>query len=781
MSGTCRTSYASVCPLFWRRLPSSARSFSSKSSRKLLIVSFVLIFLFAAGFSHDAICQPMTLPHFTDYMYLTNLEVTVFEEIIWFWTPDSMDGPVHSNDYIGIKYSPCFLDRISTSQSDFIEFAPSPYFEYPPLFNAPVVEFDTLLANMENYCRAAEDAGTWFGGDSTLQGRLVASEDGWILERWLEGVPYDSAIVVESFTIPYDNEHYENWSLIYNVGNLELSGEFVEGKTIIVTTGTIYLSDNICYMDVPADSFNSSREPMPDTEHMLNIMAGENIIVADTWENGRGNGVDIGPTDYHARKHIVITAALQAVSGSFTFEHHNDTWDEYRWCDPEGDNADSPDERGTVWLRGALTQYRKHYLHRSNCGGTGYHKDFRYDIRFQDCPPPGLFTSRPTQLILEDSTITIDDTYEPHQWGSIYLGPGARVEFINGNRISLEYLSELTIVGTPDNPAEIVVNDEEGLPPFTGDPDDFARCDSWENADFYLNGGDIWTPAIVKKASVFTNGNSLWQFTDLDQTAVLDSCYLVGQFTLASVNDGSRLEILHTIINGRIISNEESRIDHSIFFSRVEDENSIALFVSAPATVRNSFFLGNYHHAFDGNVNDLFISYSGFDGTLTANPFGPHVNPGMGNIEADPLFVNAVLGDFHLQADSPLIDAGDPESPLDPDGTITDIGVFYYDQDLTEVQEELAEAIPSDFKISGPFPNPFNSSAIIELELNKPGKVKVDMYDTLGRYVKPLYNRHQSAGVTLLRIDGNGLSTGMYFLSVAAGSKSELRKMMLIK
>ena len=33
-----------------------------------------------------------------------------------------------------------------------------------------------------------------------------------------------------------------------------------------------------------------------------------------------------------------------------------------------------------------------------------------------------------------------------------------------------------------------------------------------------------------------------------------------------------------------------------------------------------------------------------------------------------------------LQPNSPCIDAGDPNSELDPDGTRADMGAFYYDQ-----------------------------------------------------------------------------------------------------
>jgi predicted GH43/DUF377 family glycosyl hydrolase len=49
-------------------------------------------------------------------------------------------------------------------------------------------------------------------------------------------------------------------------------------------------------------------------------------------------------------------------------------------------------------------------------------------------------------------------------------------------------------------------------------------------------------------------------------------------------------------------------------------------------------------------------------------------NPGEGNINADPLFVNTTAGDYHLQAGSPAINAGTPSgAPLDDlDGNLRD-------------------------------------------------------------------------------------------------------------
>jgi len=64
---------------------------------------------------------------------------------------------------------------------------------------------------------------------------------------------------------------------------------------------------------------------------------------------------------------------------------------------------------------------------------------------------------------------------------------------------------------------------------------------------------------------------------------------------------------------------------------------------------------------------------------------------GTGNINADPLFVDPANGDYHLSwtnypvqdsTMSPCIDAGDPNSPFDPDSTIADMGAYYFDQSV---------------------------------------------------------------------------------------------------
>jgi hypothetical protein len=86
--------------------------------------------------------------------------------------------------------------------------------------------------------------------------------------------------------------------------------------------------------------------------------------------------------------------------------------------------------------------------------------------------------------------------------------------------------------------------------------------------------------------------------------------------------------------------------------------------------VVDSIAWGNLGANFTGFGNGD-VRYSDGDRTLAgAN----------GNIDTDPLFVDAAAGDLHLQAASPCIDAGDPLSALDPDGTRTDMGAYAFDQ-----------------------------------------------------------------------------------------------------
>jgi len=87
-------------------------------------------------------------------------------------------------------------------------------------------------------------------------------------------------------------------------------------------------------------------------------------------------------------------------------------------------------------------------------------------------------------------------------------------------------------------------------------------------------------------------------------------------------------------------------------------------------TITNSILWANWDAEIFIMTGSVTVSYSDVQGGWT----------GMGNIDSNPLFVSPYSGGFHLQPTSPCIDAGDPASSLDPDGTIADMGAYYFHQ-----------------------------------------------------------------------------------------------------
>jgi len=66
-----------------------------------------------------------------------------------------------------------------------------------------------------------------------------------------------------------------------------------------------------------------------------------------------------------------------------------------------------------------------------------------------------------------------------------------------------------------------------------------------------------------------------------------------------------------------------------------------------------------------------------------------------GNISADPRFWAPDFGDYRLKADSPCIDAGDPASPPDPDGSRADMGAFAFDADYVPEPRSYCTTSPN--------------------------------------------------------------------------------------
>ena len=119
------------------------------------------------------------------------------------------------------------------------------------------------------------------------------------------------------------------------------------------------------------------------------------------------------------------------------------------------------------------------------------------------------------------------------------------------------------------------------------------------------------------------------------------------------------------------LSSSDPILSHVTISGNTAYENGSGMhsFLSNP-TLINSIIWENIPESIYiwGTSGEVIITYSNIEGGYE----------GLGNIDADPQFTDPENGDFTLQPSSPCIDAGDPESELDPDGTIADMGVYYF-------------------------------------------------------------------------------------------------------
>ncbi len=149
------------------------------------------------------------------------------------------------------------------------------------------------------------------------------------------------------------------------------------------------------------------------------------------------------------------------------------------------------------------------------------------------------------------------------------------------------------------------------------------------------------------------------------------------------------------------------------------------------------------------------------------------------NIFLDPQFADTAAGDYHLTAGSPCIDAGDPALEHDPDGTVADMGAFYYPHTV-DAADEIGATV-RDYRLEQNYPNPFNAQTRISFEVPQSGNATLQVFDLTGRLVQTLTDGMIAAGTHEVNVDASALPSGMYIYRLQAGDVNEAKKMLLLK
>ncbi|MCK4339279.1 MAG: T9SS type A sorting domain-containing protein [Candidatus Cloacimonetes bacterium] len=230
--------------------------------------------------------------------------------------------------------------------------------------------------------------------------------------------------------------------------------------------------------------------------------------------------------------------------------------------------------------------------------------------------------------------------------------------------------------------------------------------------------------------------------------------------------------------------------------------NSILWNLSSPEI----YFYGGYA------PNSITITYSdikgGEDGIVTNN--NGIVYWLEGNIDEDPIFLNPINGNFHLQDSSLCIGAGvdsieingtwyyAPTTDIEgnprpnPEGSNPDMGAYEnpLGNPIVFIDDNEFILIPK-FSLFQNYPNPFNprlnrGSTTIRYYLTKSSKVEIQIYNVKGQVVKEYEIKNPKCGMNKIKWDGkdekgNPISSGIYFYQIITNDYKEIRKCILLK
>jgi hypothetical protein len=157
----------------------------------------------------------------------------------------------------------------------------------------------------------------------------------------------------------------------------------------------------------------------------------------------------------------------------------------------------------------------------------------------------------------------------------------------------------------------------------------------------------------------------------------------------------------------------------------------------------------------------------------------------------NPQNINPQNNDYRLQADSPCLDAGDPNGLLDLDGTIADIGKSYSATLLDNSPTPTMWGVIKVNVLRQNYPNPFNPETWIPFNLAQDTLVTISIYDTKGQLIRTIALGNRTAGIYTTKDKaaywngtdslGEKVASGVYYYQLQAGEFRATRKMVIVK
>ena len=310
---------------------------------------------------------------FTDFLYFTDREHEPgFLAPVWFDSYDILDGPVFTNDQIGIHGDPTFMGHVMSAYGGPDDPTNNPTFLYyngdqfnniesaagsnPPHdepdfqngFELGVSSVDYPDHNLTNDIEAlANLVGLVIGGTNEIE--LSRTDP-------VTGLPMYGYVSYRKAGDPWTDVEISSINgLLYVSGSFSVSG-VLDGELTIASNGSIWVTDDITYRDSDEDG------PNPYCDDMLGLISGTDV------------NIDMSEANMND---CVIHAAMVALDNCFRADQWN-----------------SGPLRGLLTVHGSIVQgYHGAVNTTTVVDGeeillTGYATDYNYDWRLQEDSPP---------------------------------------------------------------------------------------------------------------------------------------------------------------------------------------------------------------------------------------------------------------------------------------------------------------------------------------------------------------------------------------------------------
>jgi parallel beta-helix repeat protein len=337
-----------------------------------------------------------------------------------------------------------------------------------------------------------------------------------------------------------------------------------------------------------------------------------------------------------------------------------------------------------------------------------------------------LFAVMAVAVIVMPATATV--IHVPSQQSTIQ---GAMYMASNGDTILVaagtysehfSYLGKNILLKSEDGPEATIIQAANANRPIvrfqSGEPrtatlEGFTVREAYDSSAVVVIGsgatlkGNIFINNTSEMSHVHENGGGIYA-ADGDTLVVLDNTFVsnringsgagVYALNMAVIIEGNEFRN-NWALTGSAIRLERcpyTIVDHNLMagnyggaarFHYCEGEffnNTVTQDTADGLVIYESSGFNIYNNVIVNNVGwGIYIAYSsGCQATyndIWGNSNGSYfgVAPGIGSISADPLFFGGDPFSYYLSFDSPCINAGDPASPLDPDGSVADMGAYY--------------------------------------------------------------------------------------------------------